>query len=135
VGASSTRDEIDGVEVITLAIPDVSEVAYAVVDEIVIMGLGRDDVAAAIEAHRSGRTLGASETYRQTFELAGTRAGTELFADIDALVGVLEADGELPDDARDILLQIGTFGLTMPSRDDQFEFHAVVTVQPAGSAE
>jgi hypothetical protein len=36
---------------------------------------------------------------------------------------------ELDDDARDILGQIGTFGLTAPSRDDQIEFHAVLTVE------
>lgn len=135
VGASSSRDEVEDVEIVIVTVPDIGEVAYAVVDGIVIMGMGSDDVTAAIEAHRHGTSLGASETYRQTFELAGARAGTELWADVDALVDVLDAAGELPDDARDILLQIGTVGLTMPSRDDQIEFHVVVTVEPAGSAE
>ena len=36
---------------------------------------------------------------------------------------------ELPDDARDILQQIGSFGMTAFSRDDQIEFHAVLTVE------
>ena len=64
----------------------------------------------------------------QTFEVAGERAGTEAFVDIGAVVGLLGLVVDLPDDARDILSQIGTFGFTAPSRADQIEFHAVLTV-------
>jgi hypothetical protein len=35
----------------------------------------------------------------------------------------------LPDDARDILASVASFGFTAPSRDDQIEFHAVLTVE------
>ena len=73
-------------------------------------------------------SLAASDDYARTFDLAGTRAGAEVYVDVGALVALL-ADGiELPDDARDILLQVGSFGLTAPSRPDQIEFHAVLTV-------
>jgi hypothetical protein len=133
-GAGATRetttvDGLDEVEITLLSLPDTVDLAYALVDGIVIIGFSADDVAAAIDAHESGETLGADETYRSTFEIAGERAGTEAWADVTALVELLGAAAELPDDARDILHQIGSFGLTTFSRDDQIEFHAVLTVE------
>lgn len=125
---TTTPDGGDGVEVTILTLPDTGSVAYAVVDGIVILGFSADDVAASIEAHRSGATLGADETYRSTFEVAGARAGTEAYADVGRLVELLGIDAELPADARDILGQIGSFALTLPSRDDEIAFHAVLTV-------
>ena len=80
------------------------------------------------EAHATGASLGRSQAYSRTFEVAGTRAGTEAYIDIGAAFELMGGGVELPTDARDILLQIGTFGLTVPSRDDQIEFHAVLTV-------
>jgi hypothetical protein len=106
------------------------EVAYAVVEGIVILGLSPDDVTAAVDAHASGRTLGSSDRYTRTFEVAGTRAGNEAFVDVGAILELLGEPVELPADARDILLQVGTVGFTAPSRDDQIEFHAVLTVDP-----
>ena len=97
-------------------------------DGIIILGLGADDVAAALEAHADGRALGGNERYVRTFEVAGARAGNEAFVDIGAIVDLMGATLELPDDARDILAQIGSFGFTAPSRDDRLEFHAVLTV-------
>jgi hypothetical protein len=47
---------------------------------------------------------------------------------VGAIVDMLGDPATLPDDARDILLQLGAFGFTAPSRDDQIEFHAVLTV-------
>jgi len=128
VGGASRTEDLDGTEITVLTIPDVGEVAYAMVDDIVILGLGRADVAAAVFAHDSGDSLGNTDVYTRTFEVAGTRAGTEAYVDIGALVELLGDGVELGDDMRDILLQIGTFGLTVPSRDDQIEFHAVLTV-------
>ena len=52
-------------------VPDVGEVAYAVTDGIVIIGLGVDDVAAALEAHADGSRSRASDAYARTFEVAG----------------------------------------------------------------
>jgi hypothetical protein len=51
-----------------------------------------------------------------------------VFVDIGAAAELMGEDLALPDDARDILSQIGSFGFTAPSRDDQIEFHAVLTV-------
>lgn len=131
MGGESGVETRDGVEMTTLTIPDTATIAYAVVDGIVLIGLEADDVGAAIAAHRSGAVLARTPAYQRTFEVAGTRAGTEAFVEIGSLIEALGHDGDLaalPSDARDILSQLGTFGLTMPSRDDQIEFHAVVTV-------
>jgi hypothetical protein len=128
MGADAQVETVGGVEVTAIEVPDVGEVAFAVTDGIVIIGLGVDDVQAALEAHADGSALAASEPYVRTFEVAGERAGNEAFVDIGALVELLGLDAGLPDDARDILSQVGTFGFTAPSRDDQIEFHAVLTI-------
>ncbi len=128
IGASSRSESIGEVEVTVLAIPDTAEVAYAVVEGIVIMGLSAEDVGASIDAHASGRTLGASDAYTATFEVAGTRAGNEAYVDVGALMELLGDPVELPADARDILSQVGALAVTAPSRDDRIEFHAVLTV-------
>jgi hypothetical protein len=98
------------------------------VDGTVIIGLGVDDVGAAITAHQSGESLATGDDYRRTFDVAGTRSGAEVYVDVGALVALLGDAAELPDDARDILLQVGSFGLTAPSLPDQIEFHAVLTI-------
>ena len=130
VGATRTTEMVGEEEVTILSVPDTGEVAYAEVDGIVILGFGLDDVAAALEAHASGDSLGTSDRYTTTFDVAGTRAGTEAFVDVGALVDLLGDPIELPDDARDILLQVGTLGITAPSHDHQIEFHAVLTIDP-----
>lgn len=129
IGGTERTEEQDGVEVTVVGVPEVGEVAYAVTDGVVVIGLGADEVLGAIAAHSSGKTLAASDAYTQTFEIAGTRAGAEAFVDIGPIVELLGLDAELPDDARDILGQLGTFGFTAPSREDQIEFHAVLTVE------
>lgn len=127
-GASSRIETSPIADISVLTIPGTAEVAYAAQDGIIIIGLDVEDVAAALEAHADGQALAGTDKYAQTFEVAGERAGNEAFVDIGALVDLVGADLELPDDARDILDQIGTFGFTAPSRDDQLEFHAVLTV-------
>ena len=106
-------------------------VAYAITDGIVIFGLGADDIQAAIDAHAEGSSLANTDAYVRTFEVAGERAGNEAYVDIGALVELLGLDADLPADARDILSQVGTFGFTAPSREDQIEFHAVLTIDEA----
>jgi hypothetical protein len=131
VGATTRTESRDGVDVTILTLPDTGDVAYAIVDGIVILGFSADDVMAAVSAHASGASLAATDAYAQTFEVAGQRAGTEAFVDIGRLweLRVLDdAAADLPSDARDILGALGTFGVTVPSRDDQIEFHAVMTV-------
>ncbi len=128
IGGASDETDVDGTTITTLSIPDIGEMAYAVVDGTVILGLGAEDIGAAIEAHESGASLAASDDYARTFDLAGTRAGSEVYVDVGALVELLGDGIELSDDARDILLQVGSFGLSAPSRPDQIEFHAVLTI-------
>jgi Protein of unknown function (DUF3352) len=131
VGGETRSETIDGVEITAIDIPDVGEVAFAVTDGIVILGLGIDQVQASVGAHRSGSSLGASDAYRRTFEVAGTRAGNEAYVDIGAVVEIIGLDADLSADARDILGQVGTFGITSPSRENEIEFHAVLTIDEA----
>jgi hypothetical protein len=131
IGATRETVSSGSVEVTIVSLPDTGEVAYTVVDGIVILGLRAEDVAAAVESHAAGASLGSSERYTRTFEVAGTRAGNEGFVDVGAVVDLLGGGVDVPDDARDILEQVGTFGFTAPSRDDSFEFHAVLTIDPA----
>jgi hypothetical protein len=128
-GGTTSSETHDGVEITVLTIPGTAEVAFAASDGIIIIGLGAEDVASALDAHAEGRALAANERYTRTFEVAGERAGNEAFVDVGALVDLLGDGLELPDDARDILSRIGSFGFTAPSRDDRVEFHAVLTVE------
>ncbi len=130
IGATVGTETSGEVEVTLVAIPETAEFAYTLVDGIVIVGFSAADVAAAVEAHASGRSLHSSDRYTRTFALAGTRAGNEAFVEVGALLELLGQPVELPADVRDILLQVGTLGITAPSRDDQIEFHAVLTVDP-----
>lgn len=127
-GITTSTETVAGAEVTVLAIPQAAEIAYAVQDGIIILGLGAESVGAALQAHADGQALAGTADYVKAFEVAGERAGNEVFVDVGAAVDLL-ADGlALPDDARDILSRIGSFGFTAPSRDDQIEFHAVLTV-------
>jgi hypothetical protein len=128
IGGSTTSSDVDGTQITTLSIPDTVDVAFAVADGVVVIGLSNDDVAAAITAHADGSSLATSDAYARTFQVAGTRAGTEAYVDVGALVDLAGGTINLPDDARDILSQLGAFGLTLPSRADQIEFHAVLTI-------
>ncbi len=129
--ATERTEEGAGTEITVLSIADLGEIAYALGDGIIIIGLGVDDVTAALQAHADGRALAGNDRYVQTFEVAGERAGTEVYVDIGAVVELFGAGVDLPDDARDILAQIGSFGFTAPSRTDRIEFHAVLTVTGA----
>jgi hypothetical protein len=130
-GGEQSTETVDGVEITALTLPDVAELAYAVTDGIVIIGFGVDDVVASLEAHDGATALSATEAYVRTFEVAGERGGNEGFADVGPIVELLGADATLSDDARDILSQVGTFGFTSPSRDDEIVFHAVLTIDDA----
>ena len=128
-GAASERtEEGPNADITVLSIAEVGDIAYAIGDGIIIIGLGVEDVSAALQAHTEGEALAGNERYVQTFDVAGVRAGNEAFVDISAVVELLGGTLDLPDDARDILAQVGSFGFTAPSRDDRLEFHAVLTV-------
>lgn len=128
IGASTRTEAGPGAEITVLTVPQAPEIAYAVADGIIVIGLGIEDVTAALEAHADGRALAGTDRYARTFEVAGERAGNEIFVDVAALVDLMGETIELPADVRDILAQVGTFGFTAPSRADQIEFHAVLTV-------
>lgn len=130
IGATVETRTSGETEITVVTIPDTAEVAYALVDGIVILGFSPADVDAAIAAHSTGRTLGSSDRYTRTFAVAGTRAGNEAFVDVGAVLELLGEPDELPADVRDILQQVGTLGFTAPSREDQIEFHAVLTIDP-----
>lgn len=128
-GAEVRDEEVGGTDVTVVSLSQLGEAALATVDGVTILGAAVEDVGAALEANASGSSLALSDDYRRTFQLAGTRAGNEAFVDIN---GVLEAAGgtaELPDDARDILAEVGTFGFTAPTHPDEIEFHAVLTLR------
>jgi Protein of unknown function (DUF3352) len=133
LGGAPRTEEVDGAEITMVRLPDVGEIAFVQLNGIIIVGLTPEDVAASIAAHDSGRSLGSSDAYQRTFEVAGTRAGNEGWIDVAAIVDLAGDAAELPPDARDILGQVGAFGFTAPSRDDQIEFHAVLTIDEAGA--
>ena len=108
--------------------PDTIDVAFGVVDSVVVIGLSAGDVAAVAEARSSGLTLESASAYEQAFDVAGVREGTEVFVDVGTVGGLLSLLVELPDDARDILSGLGSFALTVPTEPNQIEFRAVLTV-------
>jgi len=128
-GAAVDREQHDGTEITTAELPGLFAASYAQVDGVIVLGMGPDDVAAALDAHATGQTLAASEPYRTAFDLAGVRAGNEAWIDLAAVADATGATDTLPADARDILQQIGALAFTAPSRDDHIEFHAVLTVE------
>ena len=138
IGAESRSETREGVEITVVTVPDLGEIAYAKADGIVIAGLSVDDVLAAVGGHEAeDGSLSNSPAYLGAFGLAGEQGGTQAFANLGALIelGVLaEAGVGLPNDARDILSQLGAFGISFLPRADFIEFHAAITV-PDGSAE
>jgi hypothetical protein len=128
-GGTTSTETLEGIEITSVSVPDTIDAAYGVVDGVIVIGLGAADVAAVAEARASGITLEGTSAYQEAFEVAGTRAGTEAWVDVGAIGSLLGLVVELPDDARDILSGLGSFALTVPSRPDEIEFHAVLTVE------
>lgn len=127
-GGSRRSEDSGGVDITVAEVPQIGEVAYAVTEDVVILAFSAADIRAVLEAHDGGTSLGAAEAYRRTFEVAGGRTGNEGYVDIGALLELFGVIETLPDDARAILERVGNFGITVPSRDDQIEFHAVLTI-------
>ncbi|MGZ8512188.1 MAG: DUF3352 domain-containing protein [Candidatus Limnocylindria bacterium] len=127
-GANVERDERDGVEVVSIGLAGLGALAYAVTDEVIILGLGAEGVEAAVAAHETGDNLASTDDYAAAWALAGTRTGNEVMMDPAVLLSILGLGGELPSDARDILAQLGAVAITLPDRGDHLEFHAVLTV-------
>lgn len=133
IGAQTTAESREGIEITALAVPDVGNIAYTIVDGTVLIGFSVDDIADAVAAHAGADAgaLSASDRYRSALELAGGGGGSRVYVDLGALVelGALDTIGlALPDDARDILSRLGAIGVVLPPRTDSIEFNAAITV-------
>jgi hypothetical protein len=122
-----------GTTVTTVTIPQVGQLAYAISGGVVVAGLSGDDVAAALSAHASGKTLGASPGYRAAFEVAGGRGGNELYVEgsraADIVLGILGRPADaLPAEIRDILSHVGAVAMTIPAGQNEIRIYATVTV-------
>ena len=128
-GARVTTAQVAGTSLTTIAVPQIGTIAFAMADGVVLFALDPADVAAALEAHATGRTLGGDERYRAAFELAGGRAGNEFWADVpsavNALAGIFDPGSEL----RDILHQFGELAISAAANDDRLEINGVLTVE------
>lgn len=127
-GASVSEEDVGGTTVTSVEVPDLTGVAYAVHEGVVVAGLSREDVAAALDAH-DGDSLADTERYVDAWELAGTRGGSELYLDVAALVDAFGDELGVGDEVGDILREIGALAYTMPARDDHSEIHVVLTVR------
>lgn len=128
-GSRVDTSQVAGTTVTTVAVPEIGSVTYAVLDAVVVIGLDAAGVAAALEAHASGRTLAGDDRYGGAFELAGGHAGNELWADVPSLVDSLAGIADPGTELRDILLQIGELAISATASDDRLEIHGVLTVE------
>lgn len=128
-GSQRSEEESEGETITTLSVPQLGSVSYAVAERVVLLALSADDIAAALAAHASGRTLAANDAYRSTFDLAGARAGNELYLDVRSLLGAASDLAGLDAETRAILEPIRTFGLSAPALEDRLQFNAMVTVE------
>jgi uncharacterized protein DUF3352 len=128
-GSRVTTREVAGTTLTSVAVPQIGNVAYALLDGVVVLGLDAAEVTAALEAHGAGETLGRDERYGASFELIGAPGGNELWADvptlIDALGGIFDPGSEL----RDILHQIGELAISATAADGRLEINGVLTVK------
>lgn len=130
-GASSDTQEVGGVTVTTVAVPELGTVSFAMAEGVIIVGLSAEDVAAALAARASGDSLAEDDRYTSSWELAGDRGGNELWLDVGALVDAAGDELGVTGEARDILLQAGALAMTVPARPDEArsDFHVVLTVR------
>ena len=128
-GSSTSTMRAAGVTITSLAVPQVGRLSYALLDGVILAGLDPADLAAALEAHRSGATLATDPRYAPTFEIAGAHAGNEVWADIPDLLDAASGIFDPGDELRDILHQIGELAMSVSTVGDQLEIHAVLTVK------
>jgi hypothetical protein len=130
-GATARDDEVGGIPVTSLALPDFGTAAYAMRDGVIVVGLSAEDVAAAFAAEAGGDSLAQDQRYAAAWELAGARGGNEAWVDAGALMAFAGDDLGVTGEARDILLRADAVAMTAPARPDQnrSEFHVVLTVR------
>ena len=128
-GSAVTTEQVEGSTVTAIKVPLVGRIAYAVVDDVLLLGLDPADVAAAIEARAARQTLADDERYTSPFELAGAHAGNEVWADLPSLTDALASIVDPGSEVRDILHQIGELAMSASAGDDRLEIKAVLTVK------
>jgi Protein of unknown function (DUF3352) len=132
-GAAPRVEATAGGDVTVLTVPQLGEIAFAIVDDVVILGLTHEDVAVAAAARADGTTLGESDAYAAAFAGADDGTRNEAYADVGALLEALGVAETLPVDVRAILSELGTFSATARTAGNQIEFNAVLTVDEDGA--
>jgi len=129
-GSQVSDQQVGGVTVTTVNVPQVGQLAFAIDQGTVIVALTPDDVKAAVTAHGSGANLASSAAYKQAFEVAGGRAGAELYVDAARLISLIGGtqSPDLPSDARDMLTHVGAIAISAPTSANAIEIRATVTV-------
>lgn len=117
------------VTITSVSVPQIGRVAYAMAGGVVLLALDPSDIAAALEAHRSGAALVDEESYRAPFELTPTHAGNEIWAAIPGLTDAAAAIFDPGSELRDILHQIGEVAVSASASGDHLEIHGVLTVK------
>lgn len=128
-GSPVTTRSVRGVTITSVAVPEIVDLAYAMLDGVVVLAFDSDAVAAVVEARDGNATLADLEGYEATFELAGARAGNELWVD---LAGLIDASAEVFDpgsEFRDILHQIGELAASATASGAHLEVRSVLTVR------
>lgn len=128
-GVAIDEQDVEGVTITTIDVPQVGQVSYAMQDGVIIAGLDPDHVGKALSAAADGTTLGASSRYRSAWELAGVRGGNEFWVDVAAAVDAAGDELGVTGDVRDILLAIDALAMTAPARDEMSQFHLVLTAR------
>lgn len=128
-GSTVTTTRTGHATVTSVSVPQIGRISYSLAEGVVLLALDPADVAAALEAHAGGDNLATDTRYTSAFELAGTHAGGEVWADIPGLVdaasGIFDPGSEL----RDILHQIGALAMSASASDHQLQIHAALTVR------
>jgi hypothetical protein len=127
-GANVTERTAGSATVVSVDIPQLGAASWAVAGDVVIAGLTYDDVAAAISTQVSN-SLASGAAYRDAWQLAGDHAGNEVFVDIGSIADASPDAFGMTGDARDILLSISAFGISLPARDESSQLRAALTVR------
>ena len=129
-GSTVSEQQVAGLTVTSISVPQLGTVAWAAQDGVIVLGLTPQDVSAALQAHAAGATLGGAAAYRSTFEAAGGRGGNEVYLDAAGVLPWIDTLKlvDLPSDARDILTHVGAAALSIATDQNQIEIHATVTV-------
>jgi hypothetical protein len=128
-GARVTTADASGTTITTISMPDIGSAAYALSDGVVVIGLDAAAVSEALRAHGEGATLAATQRYASTFASLAAHGGTELYLDVPALLDALGGAIDVSDQTRDMLQHVDAVGVSIPTRDDHIELHAIVTIR------